>query len=119
MRNYTTKKIDLDGMKSAVVEALNESAIIAVGIKKDDEIIGEFAFGLGDVDGVKVMRYCGEALKPNGVGSHSVIASWGTPNPLDVEELSKTLIHGLECVAKRNKLINGEYSFVRLDNIAW
>jgi len=46
-----------------------------------------FRFGVGVVDGVPCLRWCGEGGNPNGAGSSSVVASWN-PDPLQPARLA-------------------------------
>ena len=74
----------------SVHEALAGDVVSLVGCTVGSDLVRRIrkvvTFGVGSVDGKRCMRYVGGAMKPNGEGSHSVIATWH-PDCMDEKRL--------------------------------
>ena len=95
------------------VESALSGFIIQIKISENNEIKKELAFGLGYTEKA-CMRWCGSENRPNGTGSHSVIASWWD-YCLEKDALVESIEHACECWAKSLELENFEINCEKLD----
>lgn len=80
----------------AVIDALGTPGrVVRLGVGTHPNSGGKLAailsFGVGDVDGVSCLRWTGEAGKPNGASSSSVIPTWYPEARLDPASLSAVI----------------------------